>query len=316
MVSIPGIDPAIMWVAFLILVAFFLFLDLGVINKKHHKVSIREALTWTVFWISLALLFNAFIWMQFGHEAGLQFLAGYLLEESLSIDNIFVIFLIFTSFKIAAKYQHRILFWGIIGLVILRGGLILLGSALVQAFDWIFFIFGLFLLYSGVYMALKKEKDYDPHNNWIVRLIRKIMPVARNHKGRFFVKSNGKTAVTILFIALIVVEATDLVFALDSIPAIFGITKDPFIVFTSNIFAILGLRSLYFVIARIHELFKFLKYGLAAILVFIGLKMILEHFIHISLAFSLGMVFFLLFTSILSSIIFTAKKQSKNHSKQ
>ncbi len=315
MITIPGVDPLFMWIGFLILVTIFLVIDLGVFNRKQHAVSVKEALIWTGIWISLALVFNVFVWLEWGHEIGLKFLAGYLLEKSLSVDNIFVIFLIFMSFKVEPKYQHRILFWGIVGAIVLRGLLILAGTALVSKFHWIFYVFGIFLIYSGIHMVFKKDEDFDPHNSWIVKTIHRIVPVARKHNGRFFVKQKGKLAVTVLFVSLLVVEFTDVVFAFDSIPAIFGITTDPFIVFTSNIFAILGLRSLYFVIAKIHDMFVFLQYGLAFILVFIGVKMIVEEFVHISLGISLGVVFFVLFTSIIASIVF-GKKVKKNKSKK
>lgn len=316
MITIPGVDPIFMWIGFILLVAIFLFLDLGVFNKKQHAVTVKEALIWTGVWISIALLFNLFVWLEWGHEIGLKFLAGYLLEKSLSVDNIFVIFLIFMSFKIEPKYQHRILFWGIVGAIVLRGVLILAGAALVQKFHWIFYVFGIFLIYSGIHMVFKKDEDFDPHKSWIVKTLHKIVPVSRTHEGKFFVKHKGKLAVTVLFVALLVVEFTDVVFAFDSIPAIFGITTDPFIVFTSNIFAILGLRSLYFVIAKIHDMFVFLQYGLAFILVFIGVKMIVEEFVHISLGISLGVVFFTLFTSIIASIVFGKKIQKKKVQKK
>lgn len=315
MITIPGVDPLFMWIGFLILVTIFLVIDLGVFNKKQHAVSVKEALIWTAIWISLALIFNVFVWIEWGHEIGLKFLAGYLLEKSLSVDNIFVIFLIFVSFKVGPKYQHRILFWGIVGAIILRGLLILAGTALISKFHWIFYVFGIFLIYSGIHMAFKKDEGFDPHNSWIVKAIHKIVPVARKHSGKFFVKQKGRIAVTVLFVSLLVVEFTDVVFAFDSIPAIFGITTDPFIVFTSNIFAILGLRSLYFVIAKIHNMFVFLQYGLAFILLFIGVKMIVEEFVHINLGISLGVVFFVLFTSIIASITFGKKIQEKKNQK-
>jgi len=312
MVTIPGVDPIFMWIGFLILVGIFLVLDLGVFNKKQHEVSIKEALIWTGVWFSMAMLFNLFIYLEFGAEKGLTFLGGYLLEKSLSIDNIFIIFLIFTSFRVEKKYQHKILFWGILGAIILRGLLILLGTALVQKFEWIFYIFGAFLIYSAINMVIKKDEDFDPHESWIVRFIHKIVPVSKDHKnGKLFFKQNGKLTVTILFVALVVVEFSDVVFAFDSIPAIFGITTDPFIVFTSNIFAILGLRSLYFVIAKIHDMFVYLSYGLALILTFIGVKMLLMDFVHISIVLSLVVVFSILGLSILLSILFKPKKKKE-----
>jgi tellurite resistance protein TerC len=310
MITIPGVEPIFMWIGFLILVTIFLVLDLGVFNKKQHEVSIKEALIWTGVWFGLAMLFNLFIYLEFGAQTGLTFLGGYLLEKSLSIDNIFVIFLIFQSFKVEKKYQHKILFWGILGAIVLRGVLILLGTTLVQRFEWIFYIFGAFLIYSAIQMVIKKDEDYDPHKSWIVRTLHKIVPVVKEHKkGNLFARHNGRRAVTILFVALVVVEFSDVVFAFDSIPAIFGITTDPFIVFTSNIFAILGLRSLYFVIAKIHDMFKYLNYGLALILTFIGVKMLIMEWVHISIGLSLAIVFSLLALSIVASLLFANKKK-------
>jgi tellurite resistance protein TerC len=312
MVSIPGVSPWIMWIGFLVLIFIFLFLDLGIFNKKKHMPSIKEALMWTGIWISMSLLFNVFVWLEFGGEVGLQFLGGYLLEKALSVDNIFVMFLIFTHFQIPGKYQHKILFWGIIGALIMRGILIGAGTALVSRFHWIFYIFGAFLIYSGIKMLFSKDEEYDPHDSKVVKCIHKIVPVARDHKnGKMWVRENGKFAITILMVTLIMIEFTDVVFAFDSIPAIFGITTDPFIVFTSNIFAILGLRSLYFVIAQVHDIFVYLNYGLSVILVFIGAKMLLERWIEVSLAVSLGVVFSILAISIIASITLGKKSGKK-----
>jgi tellurite resistance protein TerC len=311
MITIPGVDPFFMWAGFLFLVAIFLILDLGVFNKKQHEVSVKEALIWTGVWFGMAMLFNLFIYFEFGTKHALEFLGGYLLEKSLSVDNIFVIFLIFASFKIEKIYQHKILFWGIIGAIVLRGVMIILGTALVQKFEWIFYIFGAFLIYSAIQMVRKKDEDFDPHDSWVVRMIHKVVPVVKEHKhGKFFSRHNGKFAVTILFVALIVVEFTDVVFAFDSIPAIFGITTEPFIVFTSNIFAILGLRSLYFVIAKVHDMFHYLSYGLGLILAFIGVKMIIAEWpvkYHMPLGVSLGVVFGVLAVSIIASLMFPPK---------
>ena len=313
MITIPGVEPIFMWIGFLALIVIFLSLDLGIFNKKEHEVSVKEALIWTGVWFSLAILFNIFLYYEFGNEVALNFFGGYLLEKSLSIDNIFIIFLIFSSFRVEKKYQHKILFWGIIGAILLRGTLILLGTALVEEFQWIFYIFGAFLIYSAIRMITKKDDEYDPHNSWIVRMIHKIIPVSKSHKnGKLFTRQNGRLAVTILFVALIVVEFSDVVFAFDSIPAIFGITTDPFIVFTSNIFAILGLRSLYFVIAKIHDTFQYLSYGLALILAFIGLKMLLMDFVHISTFTSLMVVFGVIAISVMASLAMRSKKGVKN----
>ncbi len=310
MITIPGVDPIFMWLGFLALVAVFLVLDLGIFNKKQHEITVKEALIWTGVWFGLSMAFNLFIYLEAGREAGLNFLGGYLLEKALSVDNLFVIFLVFMSFKIEKKYQHKILFWGIIGAIILRGTLILVGTSLVQRFHWIFYIFGAFLIYSALSLVFKKDDEYDPHDSWIVKFIHKIVPVARDHKnGKLFVRDKAKFAVTILFVTLIVVEITDVIFAFDSIPAIFGITTDPFIVFTSNIFAILGLRSLYFVIAKVHDLFHYLNYGIATVLVFIGAKMIIMDWVHISTELSLLVIVGILGLSIVASLIFKPKDE-------
>jgi len=308
MVNIPGVSPIFMWLGFLVLILIFLIMDLGVFNKKKHEVSVKEALIWTGVWFGLSMLFNLFIYYEFGSNVALSFFGGYLLEKALSVDNIFVIFLLFASFRIDKIYQHKILVWGIIGAIILRGILIILGTAVVDKFEWVFYIFGVFLIYSAIQMVRKKDEDFDPHDSKLVRFIHKIIPVTKDHKdGRFVVRDKGKFAITIMLVTLIVIEFTDLVFAFDSIPAIFGITTDPFIVFTSNIFAILGLRSLYFVIAKVHDLFHYLSYGLALILTFIGAKMLLMKVIHISIGLSLFIVFALLFISIALSILFPPK---------
>jgi len=304
MIAITGINPIFMWIGFILMILVFLILDLKLFNKKDHAVSVKQALIWTGVWVALSLLFGVFVFFEFGSASAMQYLTGYVLEKALSFDNIFVIFLIFISFKIEQKYQHRILFWGIIGALVMRGLLIWLGVSLVTRFEWVFYIFGIFLIYSGINMLFKKDTEYDPHDSWIVRMITKAVHVTREHNGKFVVKHNNRIAVTILFVALIAVEFTDIIFAFDSIPAILGITSDPFIVFTSNIFAILGLRSLYFVIAKVHDMFIYLNYGLAAILVFIGLKMIVEDWFHISLIISLCTVFLFLSVSVIVSIIF------------
>jgi tellurite resistance protein TerC len=312
MITIPGVSQEVMWVGFLLLVFVFLFLDLKVLNKKNHEPSMKEALGWTLMWVIVALIFNAYLFWQFGSEIGIQFLGGYLLEYSLSIDNLFVIFLIFQSFRVEKQYQHRILFWGIVGVLVMRGVFIMLGSALISKFHWLFYIFGIFLIYSGINLFSKKDDEFDPHDSWVVRTVRRLVPVTKNHKGgQFIVKEGGKVAVTVLFVALLVIEFTDLIFALDSIPAIFGITTDPFLVFTSNVFAILGLRSLYFLIAKMHDIFIFLKEGLAAVLVFIGIKMVFMDYVHMSVAASLLVIVGLLGISIAMSL-WLGKKYDKH----
>jgi tellurite resistance protein TerC len=299
--------PWWLYAAFVALVLLFLLVDLGIFHKKTHTVSIKEALAWAAVWFGAAMLFNAWVWFECGSEIGLQFFTGYIIEKSLSVDNLFVILLVFTSFHIPAKLQHRVLFWGILGALIMRGVLIGVGAALITRFDWIFYIFGAFLLYTGAKMFFEKEEHFDPHQSWVVRAIRKIVPVTKLKGQDFFTKEKGAFAVTILFVALMVVEVTDLVFAFDSIPAIFAITTDPFIVFTSNVFAILGLRSLYFVIAKAHDMFSHLKTGLAIILVFIGVKLLLKDFWHPNIFVALGVVLGILVISIVASILHKPK---------
>lgn len=305
MVTIPGINPIFMWIGFIALVLVLLFLDLGVFNKKNHSLSIKQALLWTLFWFLLAMAFNVFVYFEFGKEMALQFITGYLIEKSLSVDNLFVILVIFTSFKVLPKYQHKVLFWGIVGALVLRGIMILLGVALVSQFHWIFYIFGVFLVYTGIKMFYKDDNEFDPHDTFIVRTLKKFVPVSREHDtSKFFIKKPGeKMEITILFVALMVIEFTDIVFAFDSLPAIFAISTDPFIIFTSNVFAILGLRSLYFVIAKASDSFQFLNYGLGIILGFIGIKMLVADFIHVSIEVSLLVVVTILIISIVGSIL-------------
>lgn len=276
MITIPGVDPWMMWAGFLLLVFILLEIDLGILNRKDHVIEVREALLWSAFWISLAMVFNGWLYWQFGSDVALEFFTGYLIEKSLSVDNLFVFLMIFTAFNIPRLYQHRILFWGILGAIIMRGVFIVAGAALVERFHGVFFIFAAILLYGAYRMQFDKDEKFDPDKSLMVRLVRKVFPVSgKLHGHDFFVKENGRRAVTILFVALIVIELTDVVFATDSIPAIFAITTDPFIVFTSNIFAILGLRALYFALAGVHAMFQYLKTGLAFILAFIGVKMLI-----------------------------------------
>ena len=263
-----------LWAGFNLFVLAMLALDLGVFHRKAHAVSIREATVWSAVWISLALLFNAGIWYFQGSEAGVQFLTGYLIEKSLSVDNIFVIALIFSYFAVPAIHQHRVLFWGILGALVMRAAFILAGAALLEAFHWIIYVFGAFLIITGIKMALVHDMEIHPENNPVLRLVRRLVPVTSDYRhGHFFVRENGRRWATPLFMVLVLVETTDLIFAVDSIPAIFAVTTDPFLVYTSNIFAILGLRSLYFLLAGVMQTFVYLKLGLAAILVFVGTKM-------------------------------------------
>lgn len=281
-----------------------LLLDLGVFNRKAHVIKTREALGWTVFWISLAVAFNAYLYHEFGTYTGHEFLAGYLLEKSLSIDNIFVFVMLFKFFRIDPKYQHRLLFWGILGALILRGAMIWAGVALIERFDWILYIFGALLIFTGIKMAVHDPQDDDPSEGLVYKLARKLLPVAEgDHGQKFFVKMNGKNYVTKMFIVLLVVETTDVLFAIDSIPAVFAVTKNPFIVYTSNVFAILGLRAMYFLLAGVIDRFRYLKYGLAVVLVFVGVKMLLGHTEYeIPIKWSLGIIGGILLVTLVSSV--------------
>ena len=297
------------WIAFNVVVLSILALDLGVLHKRGKKVTVKEAATWSAVWVALSLSFALAIYLRMGRESGLEFLTGYLIEYALSVDNIFVFVLIFSYFNVPEKYQHRVLFWGIIGALVLRGVMIVAGSALVTRFSWTLYIFGAFLLFTGIRMAIQKdEADYNPQHDPVLRLARRLMPVTNDfHGDKFFVRqpapSGGdRVAATPLFIVMVIVNTTDIIFATDSIPAIFAVTRDPFIVYTSNICAVLGLRALYFLLAGVVDKFVYLKLGLAIVLIFIGLKMLLEHFIHIPILASLGAVGGILGTSILASV--------------
>jgi tellurite resistance protein TerC len=305
--------PIWLWVGFNIFVLAMLALDLGVFHRKAHAVSGKEALTWSLVWISLSLVFNAviyFFWDRMApnnaytnSEAALAFFTGYLIEKSLSVDNIFVFILIFSFFAVPAAYQHRVLFWGILGALIMRGTLIAVGAALLHEFHWIIYVFGAFLIFTGIRMAWHHEENLQPDKNPVVKFFRRFMPVTENfEKDQFFVRRAGKLFATPLFLILLVVESTDLIFAVDSIPAIFAVTQDPFIVYTSNVFAILGLRALYFLLANVMDQFQYLKFGLSAVLVFIGVKMVIVDFYKIPIGISLGVVAGILTTSILASL--------------
>lgn len=293
------------WIAFNAVILFLLVLDLVVFNRKAHEITIKEALGWSAFWISLALVFNVWVALEYGKVIGLQWFTGYLIEKSLSVDNLFVFLLLFTYFKVPGKYQHKVLFWGIIGALVMRGVLILLGAALIARFHWILYLFGIFLVFTGLKMLFSSaEEDVHPEKNIVVRMFKKIFPVkAEYHWDLFFIKVDGKRYATLLFIVLIVVETTDLVFAVDSIPAIFAITTDPFIVYTSNVFAILGLRSLYFALAGMMDMFHYLRHGLAIVLTFIGVKMLVMDIFPIPIGLALGVVGTVLTVSIIASIV-------------
>jgi tellurite resistance protein TerC len=304
---------ATFWIGFNVFVLLMLALDLGVFNRKAHVVSVKEALTWSGVWISLALTFNGLIYYWFGEAKAVEFLTGYLIEKSLSIDNIFVFVLVFGYFKIPAIYQHKILFWGILGALVMRIIFIFAGVALIQKFHWSVYIFGVFLIYTGYKMFTEKGAAIDPENNPVIKFFRRIMPVTNQlHGDKFFVKQDGKRFATPLFLVLILIEATDLIFAVDSIPAILAITQDQFIVYTSNVFAILGLRSLYFALAHVVDRFVYLSYGLATILVFVGLKMVMVDIYKIPTFISLLVIALILITSIVLSFIKTRKDNRIN----
>jgi tellurite resistance protein TerC len=299
------------WIVFNVVVFTMLALDLGVFNKRAHKISVREALIWSAVWITLALIFNIFVFLEFGKAKALQFLTGYVIEYSLSVDNIFVFILIFSYFSVKAQYQHKILFWGILGALIMRGIFIFAGITLINRFHWIVIVFGGFLVFSGIKMLFQKEEiSVEPEKNKTVRLFRKFFPVTETlHGESLFIRQNRRLFATPLFLVLLVIESSDLIFAVDSIPAILAISQDTFIVYTSNIFAILGLRSLYFAVSGIMGFFRYLKVGLAIVLTFVGLKM-LASFVHfeIPILISLAIIVSILLVSILASVIIKKKE--------
>ena len=293
------------YVIFNAFVLGMLALDLGVFHRKAHVVHPREAALWTVAWVSLALLFCGGLWLTEGSQTAILFLTGYLIEQSLSVDNIFVIVLIFSYFSIPAKYQHRVLFWGIIGALVMRGTFIALGTLLVSRFHWVLYLFGAFLIVTGIRMAVRQDEEFDAERNPVMRLARRFLPVTARYDGQnFFTVENGKRVATPLFLVLILVEFTDLIFAVDSIPAIFGVTTDPFLVYTSNVFAILGLRSLFFLLAGVVDKFHLLKYGLAVILSFVGVKMVIADLYKIPTVASLIVIVSVLAASVALSLIF------------
>lgn len=294
----------LLWVGFNVFVLLMLLLDLGVFNRKAHEIKVKEAVLWTIFWIVLSLMFNLGIYFYAGYHKALLFFTAYLVEKSLSMDNIFVFLMLFTYFKVHPMYQHKVLFWGVLGALIMRAIFIFTGIALIEKFDWILYIFGAFLIYTGYKMMKEKDKEIHPEKNPVLKLARAMLPVTSDYRnGYFFVKENGKRFVTPLFIVLLVIESTDVLFAVDSIPAVLAISHDPFIVYTSNVMAILGLRALYFALAAVMRLFRFLHYGLSVILIYVGCKMIAAQVgYHIPTEISLGIIAFVLTASIVTSI--------------
>jgi tellurite resistance protein TerC len=314
------------WAGFILCILFFLALDLGVFHRGAHVVKFKEALAWSVVWVILSFVFGLIVGPAFvtGWEKqdSVEFVTGYIIELSLSMDNVFVIGLIFVFFRVAAQYQHRVLFWGILGALVMRGAMIVAGAALIQRYQWTLYVFGAFLVFTGIKMLFTEDDGIEPEKNPIIRLARKIFPVAEGqHNEKFIVRVNGRSMLTSLALVLLTVETTDLIFALDSIPAIFAVTTKPFIVFTSNVFAILGLRSLYFVLAGAIDYFRYLKIGLSVVLVFIGVKMLVSPHGHepkwfqfeISTIASLLVIAAILATAILFSITATQREKKINH---
>jgi tellurite resistance protein TerC len=299
-----SIGSPLLWGGFLCFVLAMLALDLGVFHRKAHTVSIREAAIWSAVWVGFTLLFGAGVHYWYGPERALEFATGYVIEKALSVDNIFVFVVIFGYFAVPNALQHRVLFWGILGALVMRAIFIMLGGAFLAKFHWAIYVFGSILVVTGIKLLIQRNEHYDPAGNPIVKLFRRFMPVSDKYDGQnFFTRIDGKRVATPLFLALLVVEATDVVFAVDSIPAIFAITKDPFIVFTSNIFAILGLRSLYFLLAGVVDKFRYLKLGLSFVLVFVGLKMLLVDYYKVPVGLSLGIIAGILGGSVIASLI-------------
>ena len=306
-------DTAILWAAFNVFVLGMLALDLGVFHKKSEEISVKNALTWTGVWITLAMAFNLFVYLYFGKKEAIEFFTGYLIEKSLSVDNIFVIIMIFSFFHVPPSYQHKVLFWGIMGALVMRVIFIFAGIELIHRFHWLIYIFGSFLIITGLRMVFGAETRIEPEKNPVVRFVRRLFPVTESFAGdRFFIRRDNRLWATPLFVVVILIETTDLIFAVDSIPAILAITDDPFIVYTSNVFAILGLRSLYFALSGIEKYFHYLKYGLSAILVFVGAKMCLTDYYQVPIEASLLVIVFLLVVSIVASIIFPRKSETSS----
>ncbi len=307
------------WAGFVLCILFFLAVDLGVLNKRPHVVSFKEALRWSIFWCILAMLFAIALVPLRGREEAVEFVTGYVIELSLSMDNVFVIALIFTFFRVPPQNQHRVLFWGIMGALVMRGAMILAGAALVQRFQWTLYLFGAFLIFTGIKMLFTDDEGVEPEKNPVIKLARKLFPIAEGtHNEKFMVRQNGRKLLTSLALVLLMVETTDLIFALDSIPAIFAVTTKPFIVFTSNVFAILGLRSLYFVLAGAIDYFRYLKIGLSVVLIFVGVKMLFaphgegaHHWFQFEIPtfFSLIIIAAILTTAILVSVVATKREK-------
>ncbi|HLN19508.1 MAG TPA: TerC family protein [Bacteroidales bacterium] len=309
-------DNAYLWVGFNLFILVMLALDLGIFHRKAHEVSFREAVIFSIVWIALALLFNVFIWHEFGKTKAVEYLTGYIIEKSLSVDNIFVFVLIFSSFNVPSAYQHKVLFWGVLGALVMRAVFIFAGVALIERFHWIIYVFGIFLVYTGIKIAREKGTKVDMTKNPFLKFLRKVIPFTKDyHADKFFVR-DVRLSATPLLLVLVLVEITDLIFAVDSIPAILAITSDPFIVYTSNVFAIMGLRSLYFALAGSLKYFIYLHYGLALILIFVGIKMVGSEFYKLNPFISLLVIAIILTVSIAASVIKGKRTRQEEESVQ
>jgi tellurite resistance protein TerC len=298
-------STASLWIGFSVFILFMLSLDLGLFNRRAHAIKYREAAIWSGVWVTLAMVFAAIVFYYQGSSRGLEFVTGYLIELSLSVDNLFVFLLIFSYFKVPSKYQHRVLFWGVLGALVMRLTMIFIGATLINRFHWIIYIFGAFLVYTGITMFTQEDNDFQPEDNALVRFVTRVLPMTRTYdEKKFFTRIDGKLTGTLLLLVLVIVEVADLVFAVDSIPAIFAITTNAFIVYTSNVFAILGLRSMYFLLAGVVEKFHYLKIGLAIVLTFIGAKMLIVA-VHINIPIWISLVFVavVLLSSVVASLV-------------
>jgi tellurite resistance protein TerC len=308
---VETIATPLLWTVFSVFVLGVLALDLGVFSRKPHEVHHKEALAWSAVWVALALIFNGWIYARFGSERALEFLTGYLIEKALSVDNIFVFVVLFAAFAVPKIYQHRVLFWGVIGAIVLRAIFIVLGAALLERFHWIMYVFGAILIVTGIRLMVKADDEPHPERNPIFKSLRRVIPAVPEYHGKkFFVKHAGRWVATPLLMVLLAIEATDVVFAVDSIPAIFAITTDPFIVYTSNIFAILGLRAMYFLLANVIDRFHLLKYGLALVLLFVGGKMVIADWYKLPIGVSLAAIALILGGSVLASMVWPARVSS------
>lgn len=309
--EIVSVGTPALWIGFILFVIAMLAIDLGIFHRKAHVVGVREALAWSTVWVTLALIFGAGVWWKFGGERGMEFLTGYLIEKSLSVDNIFVFVIIFATLRIPDIYQHRVLFWGILSALVMRAAMILGGVALLAKFHWLIYVFGGFLIFTGLKLLFQSGKESNPGDSWFMRLARRLIPSTTRLDGdHFFTVESGRRVATPLLMALILVEVTDVIFAVDSIPAIFAITRDPFIVFTSNIFAIMGLRSLYFLLGGVVDKFRYLKVGLATVLVFVGVKMSAVDFYKIPPFVSLMVILTILAVAIVASLRAASREQA------